>query len=166
MNFKATVAIAFLGIAVLAGAQEKPLGLSARVGPFFPLSPDAQTAGNTWFGAGLDFKIHDLTQDEKWGTSSIALSLDYTYRQDFRSLPVLVNYVVRKGELYYLAGVGVNFTRDPNLSSSSQTKFAYDLGVGYDILKNGGTPIFVEARYFGNQYATFNGIGAYVGVRL
>jgi hypothetical protein len=166
MNLKATIAVSLASIAVLASAQtdtQKPIGVGIRAGAFLPTDSSAKSAGDAWLDFGLDFNLHQLSP-----TSSLVVSADYAFRDDFRSLPLLVNYVVRTGPVYLLGGVGGNFSRIARSNGSTDDKgtFAYDLGIGYDVLKNGGSPIYVEGRFFGNSKTELNGFGVFVGVRL
>jgi hypothetical protein len=166
MKLKAITVMIIASAAVLATAQvgdNKPIGVDARVGAFFPVDSGTQGVGNTWLDLGLDFDIKKLTP-----TATIKFSMDYSYRGDFRSLPVLLNYVLRHGPLYAFVGAGGNFNRIPQDDGStySKTNWAYDAGVGYDVEKNGGAPIFVEGRFFGNENSDLNGFAVFLGIRM
>jgi len=164
MKLKAISVVIIASAAMLANAQfDKPVGVDARVGAFFPTDSSTQGVGNTWLDLGLDFDLKKLSP-----TASLKASLDYAYRGDYRSLPLLLNYEVRKGSVYVLGGVGANFNRIPQDDGTmySRTSWAYDLGIGYDVEKNGGAPIFVEGRFFGNENSDLNGFGVFVGIRI
>src|SRR5450432_4057947 len=137
MKLKALIAISLAGLSVLAAAQaDKPLGISARVGAFLPSNSTARDAGTSWLDFGIDYTLHEFEPKAAFA-SRLSLSIDYSVRQDFRQIPILINYVYRQSELYYFAGIGGNFTRIPVVGGSQDTThFAYDLGVGYDLLKN------------------------------
>ncbi len=166
MKLKAISILLIATSAVLATAQvapTNPIGVGARIGAFFPTDSTTQNAGNTWLDLGIDFQVKKLTP-----SASLSVSLDYAYRQDFRSVPLLLNYVLKKGSIYLLAGAGGNFSRFENGDGSidSKTSFSYDAGIGYDLTSGGGTPIFVEGRYFGSSQSALNGFGAFIGIRL
>ncbi len=165
MNLKAISVVFIAGVTMLANAQtaDKPIGVGARVGAFFPTDKTTQNVGNTWLDLGIDFDVKKLTP-----SASLSLSLDYGYRESYRSLPLLLNYKVKRGSIYLLGGVGINFNKIPQTdgSTSGKTNFAYDLGIGYDVSTNGGAPIFIEGRFFGNKQSELNGFGAFIGIRL
>lgn len=153
-----------------ATAQEsKPVGLSIRAGLVWPTTKQARDEGQSWFGAGLDYKIGNL----RFGTqaagfsSSYGISADVFSKGDFSSVPVTLNYTGRQDQFYYSAGVGVAFVKFPRTSFEThrETKFAYQFSVGYDFNKT-GMPIFVEARYFGNTESRLAAFGAFVGIRF
>ncbi|MGV3616989.1 MAG: outer membrane beta-barrel protein [Fimbriimonas sp.] len=157
------------GAAVPAFAQQKPLGLSGRIGFFLP--SDRGTRNNSddaWFAMGVDYKIRDMPSTVEGRLSSLSLSLDYAAKEDYRSLPILVNYQVRQNEFYFFGGLGLNFARVDRgvLGTDSDTTFAYQLGLGYDFQTAGSTPLFVEAKFMGNEKSELNGFGLFAGVRF
>jgi hypothetical protein len=162
-------AIVVFATAVPASAQvTQPVGVSARIGAFFPTNEGARSQSNTWFAGGVEYRLRDM----QLGTldaatmSHLALSVDFMGSGDYRHTPLLVNYVVRSNELFYSVGAGVGFGRIPLVEgTSTRTRFAYQLGVGYDF-QRGQTPLFLEAKYFGSSQTELNGIGFYIGVRL
>jgi hypothetical protein len=153
------------GAAVSASAQEAanpPVGLSARIGVFLPTEDSTRdVASDSWFAAGVDFKLKDLAT--MGGPGSFTVSLDYAAKNDFRLLPILLNYQVRQGSSYLFGGVGATFSRLGN--GNSDTLFAYQIGVGYDY-QAGATPLFVEGKFMGTEKSELNGFGVYVGVRF
>lgn len=169
------MAVAFGATMVLAGAssvlaqESKPLGLSIRAGLFFPSNGDARDAeGSSWFAGGLEYKIKDFTVGGlgEGYLGSISLSLDTIGKGDVKNVPLLLNYVGRKNEFFYSAGLGASFSSfDTGNGSESRTRLGYQLGVGYDF-QQGRTPFFVEAKYWGNSKSEFNGFGIYAGIRL
>jgi len=79
MKLKAISVMIIAGAAVLAAAQmgdNKPIGLDARVGAFFPIDSGTQGVGNTWLDLGLDFEAKKLSP-----SASLKVSLDYAYRR-------------------------------------------------------------------------------------
>ncbi len=166
------VAIAVAGLFAVqtASAQTSPVnGLSARVGAFFPTGGAAKAESKTWLAVGLQYKVRELSIAAKSPTykAHLAVSVDFYNRNDYRVVPVLVNYVGELNEkLFYTAGAGLSFSRKPSGGGTSQnTNFAYTLGVGYN-LTSGATPVFVEGRFFGNDDSSLNGYGLFVGVRF
>jgi hypothetical protein len=152
-------------------AQEtKPMGLSIRAGGFFPSSSASRNESSTWLGLGAEFKLKDMNfGTAQPGTSShLSLSVDYMGSGDFRSMPVLVNWVANTNEFYYTAGVGYTFGRHmtgtPAVAEDRNT-LAYSFGLGYNF-QQGKNPFFVEGRFWGSSESDFNGLGVYVGVRL
>lgn len=157
-----------MGAAVPAFAQQAdPVGLSLRLGLFLPTSGAARGAGDGWFGAGVDYRLLNLPNVATDGTQrSLSLSLDFASRGEFRTVPVLVNYVVRRNELYAFGGVGVSFGRVPTFGGrSDRTRFAYQIGAGYDF-NQGPLPLFLEAKFLGNERSELNGFGIFAGVRF
>jgi hypothetical protein len=164
MNLKAISIAVIAAAASLSSAQGyKPVGVDVRVGDFLPTDSGTQGVGNSWLDFGLDFELHRLSP-----SAHLAVSFDYAYREGYRSMPLLLNYVIRRGPAYVLAGVGGNFNVVPQSDGSTytQTTFAYDLGIGYDFLHNAGNPIFIEGRFFGDQKADINGFGVFLGIRM
>lgn len=173
--FAHTVALAagaLLASSAYAGTVQtgRPLGLGIRAGVFITTSSVARAIEeNVWFGVGVDYQIGSLNlgSGPEGFMSSYGISLDYLGKGDFRSVPVLLNYIARKEQMYFSVGAGVAFVRFPSSATTleDQTKFAYQLSVGYDF-QRGQTPIFLEARYHGNSESRLSGFGFYVGVRL
>ncbi|MBS1722076.1 MAG: hypothetical protein JSS66_03605 [Armatimonadetes bacterium] len=173
---KKTISLAFasvlaIGIAAQANAQyTKPLGLSLRLGVWYPSNGDARDVeGQGWFAGGAEYKIKDLhfsSTDQKY-SSSLTASLDYYGKGSFSNVPLLINYVGRTDSFYYTAGAGVGFGRTPQTGggSTSDTQFAFQIGAGYDFVKM-GTPLFVEVKYFGGSESKLSGFGIYGGVRF
>jgi len=164
------IAVASLFAVQTASAQSTPMnGLSARVGAFFPTGGAAKAESKTWLAVGLQYKVRDLSFATKSPTykAHVAVSVDFYNRNDYRVVPVLVNYVADLNEkFFYTAGAGVSFSRKPAGGGTKQdTNFAYTLGLGYN-LTTGSTPVFVEGRFFGNDDSSLNGYGLFVGVRF
>jgi hypothetical protein len=151
-------------------AQDAPTstGISLRVGAFFPNDAFAKAQSKTWFAVGVQYKVSELSQFSKDNyKADLAVSFDYYERSGFRISPLLLNYVGHIGEdFFYTGGVGVAFTRFPaGTGFNSETKFAYTVGVGYNVTK-GKQPIFVEGKFFGNETKEYNGFGLYAGIRF
>ena len=164
MNLKALSIAVIAAAAGLASAQGyKPVGVDVRIGSFLPTDSGTQGVGNSWLDLGLDFDVHRLSPD-----AHLAVSFDYTYREGYRSLPLLLNYVLRRGPAYAFAGAGGNFNIVPQNDGSNftRTTWAYDIGIGYDFLHNAGNPIFVEGRFYGNEETNLDGFGVFLGIRM
>jgi hypothetical protein len=95
--------------------------------------------------------------------AALSLSLDYLNKGGFRTVPVLLNYTLRSSEFYYGVGLGMSFTKIPGLGDKA--RLAYAATLGYEF-QTGKTPLFIEARYFGNEKKELNGFGVFVGIRL
>lgn len=167
-----TVGTVFAGAAALSMAQEsKPVGLSLRAGFLFPTDSSARDLGKTWFDLGADYTLKVLQNKASASKAdtenSLNLSLDYYNKSSVSNVPVLLNFVSRGRDAYFLLGAGVGFNRLPNSTGgySSQGRFAGDVGVGYDFQK-GHTPLFAEARYFFNGKSELNGFAFFAGIRL
>lgn len=151
-------------------AQEtKPIGLTARVGVFFPTQDNAKNAGKQWFAGGVEYKLGDLKLPNM-STDYAAyytVSVDLYSKGDFRHVPVLLNYVGRLQEgIYYFAGAGVGFEREPIVGGKkNNTAFSYQAGAGYEFTKS-SLPLFVEAKYVGCSKSSVNGFGVFVGARF
>lgn len=159
-----------LGAALSTGAiaqETKPVGLSARLGFFFPSSSDAQDAGKNWLGLGVDYKLGDLRAGAKAGyVASYGVSVDYFNKGDYRSVPILLTYYGRQERFYYLAGAGVSLNKVPSGSGSrSETEFAYAVGVGVEFSRF-NQPLFAELRWLGNSESSLSGWGVFVGIRF
>ncbi len=158
-----------MGAAVPAFAQEsKPLGLSARIGLFLPTDKGTRnTSDDAWFAAGVDYKLRDLPSTVPGRSSALSISLDYAAKNNFRIVPVLLNYQLRTNELYFFGGVGASFARIDRgiFGAASDTLFAYQLGVGYDF-QSGTNPLFVEAKFLGTERSEVNGFGLFAGIRF
>ncbi|MFY9232867.1 MAG: outer membrane beta-barrel protein [Fimbriimonadaceae bacterium] len=165
----ASALAAVTALTASATAQEsKPMGLSLRAGIFFPSSDAARAENKTWIGMGAEFKIKDMNfgMSQPGMSSHLSLSVDYMGSGDFRSLPVLVNWVARNNQFYYTAGLGYTFGRNENAGvTEERNALAYSLGVGWDF-QQGSTPFFAEGRFWGSSESDFNGFGIYVGVRI
>lgn len=156
------------GAAVPALAQEKPVGLSARIGVFLP--SDRATRNNSddaWFAGGIDYKYKEMPSGVPGRSSAISFSLDFASKNDYRTIPLLVNYQIRNNDFYYFGGIGISFSRIDRgvFGTDSDTTFAYQLGAGYDY-RSGVTPLFFEAKFMGNEKTELNGFGLYAGVRF
>ena len=169
------IMLAALGLAAASAlttsavAQEtRPMGLSLRAGAFFPSSDAGRNENRTWLAIGAEFKLKDLNfgMGEPGTSSHLSASIDYMGSGDFRSLPVLINWVGRNNEFYYTAGLGYTFGRNEVAGvADDRNALAYSLGVGYDF-QQGRTPFFLEGRFWGSSESDFNGFAVYVGVRL
>ncbi|HWD39664.1 MAG TPA: hypothetical protein VG944_12500, partial [Fimbriimonas sp.] len=133
-------------------------------GLFLPVNSDTQTVGNEWFAFGAEYRLAKLNEMEDY-RSSCSLSVDYFSRNSVSVTPILLNYVIHEKALsgfFASAGVGVAF--DHGLGASN-THFAYQGGVGYDLPLT-GVPLFLEGKFWGNDNSRFNGFGLYVGVHF
>lgn len=153
--------------ASIAGAQSNgPIGLSARLGIFFPTSRDTRdlTSPN-WFAVGADWKWKEMpvSSVNPDTVAYLGLSADYyTHGSDNSALPIVVNYNVRSGQFVYSAGLGVDFVR---ANFGNKSGLAGQLGVAYEF-GNMPTPVFVQAKYFISSRSELSGFGVFAGVRF
>lgn len=169
--------LGLLGLAVLAAptfAQTtKPMGVSAKVGLFFPTANRAKSQGKQWLGVGAEYKLGDLkvANENDLYSAHYSVSFDYFSKGSFTTFPLLANYVGRLQEgIWYSAGAGLNFTRELSTQGGTTTReskvgFAYAVGVSYDI-KGQSMPMFVEAKYHGSSRSQLNGLILSLGVRF
>lgn len=164
-------ALSLLAGLVAAGAYaqtSKPVGLALRAGAFFPSDKDARDYKEVWLGLGAEYKLKDLNLGSGVAgyQGGLSVSLDYIGHKDARALPLLLNYTGRQDQFFYSAGVGAGFNREFERGKwRNETKLAYQVGIGYDFV-TGGTPFFVEGKYFGASGSDLGGFGIYLGIRL
>ncbi|MEX2243809.1 MAG: hypothetical protein WD716_08195 [Fimbriimonadaceae bacterium] len=168
---KAAVLVIIAALAAAANAQygQQPSGVSLRGGMFFPTAASAKAEGKTWFGVGVEYKLKDLSKaygPDDFATS-YSISVDYYGKGDHSNMPVLLNWVSRGKQLYYSAGAGLGFAKTPDGlgGSDTGTELSFQFSAGYEF-KQGMTPFFVEARYFGSAESALNGYGIFAGVRF
>ncbi len=152
------------------------MGLSVRIGAFFPGHTDARDAGSQWFAAGVEFRVRTLSMSmtEPAASTGLTVSADYLSAGDFRNIPLLVNYVSERGQVYWSFGAGVGLARTPEVTTSgssttftteNRTTLAYGLRVGYNI-SSGASPTFVELSYNGSSEQRLSGLAVMVGTRF
>lgn len=161
---------AVLALAGSAFAQAtQPKGLSARFGVFLPSNGAARDQSKTWLGVGLDYRLGYVGQKtiaDRDVSAFTSLSVDWFGSGSYSSLPVMFNYTVRQDSLYAGAGAGLAFQRRPEaVGTDTITRFAFQLNVGYDFVKQ-NQPIFAELRYWGGSSAQHTGFGLYGGIRF
>lgn len=163
------IRVLFIASAVAAASislAQSNLGASIRYGYFYPSNGQAQFSGKTWtvFGGDLRFRQWNMTNG---GGNFLSLSLDATEKQDYRNLPITLNYGVMRGDLYGFAGAGVAFTKLRISASETEeaTKFAYQFGIGYNF-RQGNLPLFLEVKWMGNSESQLSGWGVFGGVRF
>jgi len=161
----AAVGIFALGVVVTPAAAQmtKPIGLSIRAGAVFPTDSSTRSAvGNTWLGFGAEYALGAMGMGMPGTNGHLSISADWFGKSSASVIPVLLNFVGTQNEFFYSAGAGVSFTSG---TPFSKTNFGYQVGVGYNFA-TGATPVFIEAKYWGNGHSQLNAIGAYLGVRL
>lgn len=170
MNRICGFAVAALALASVAAAQEtKPIGVSLKFGQFQPQGREAKNEGKRWVFLGMDTKIRDMKYEKGRG-EYLTASVDYFSKGDMSSIPVMVNWVNRTNEWYFMAGAGLAFTEDFRVVSSERVsddsiELAYSIGVGYDF-QWAKSPLFGEVRFMGNGNDRLNGFAVSIGVRL
>jgi hypothetical protein len=149
-------------------AQEtmKPVGLSVRAGFFMPTDSNTRAGGTGWFAFGVDYKLRERMMADSH-IDRITVSLDYAAHNNYRVVPLLVNFVRHNGPIFYSAGIGAAFSRRPIAFGmvEDRTRFAYQVGIGYEF-QTSQFPLFVEGKFFGNERPELNGVGVYAGVRF
>ncbi len=157
-----------IGVASSALAQEtKPVGLSLRGGIFFPSSSFSKDIGKQWFAAGAEYRLKEQSLGMPGSNADLSISVDWYGKDNDSTVPVLLNFTGHNNEFYYTAGAGFGMNRQPAAGggTDSKTKLAYQFGIGYNF-QQGRSPLFVEARYWGNSESDLNGIAVYLGIRL
>lgn len=158
-------------LAAVSVAQEvKPVGFSLKFGQFVPQNNRAEQEGKKWTLIGIDTKIKDIKYGAKGNGRYLTLSADYYGKGDFSSIPVMVNYVTRSNEWYYLFGVGAAYVTDvfeigPDRFEEESFEVAFTAGIGYDF-QQWKMPLFGEVRFMGNGNNRLNGYVISVGIRL
>jgi hypothetical protein len=162
--------VATVAAAGVASAQEaKPVGLAIKFGQFQPQASSARSEGKRWTMVGVDLKVKDIKYDAG-RNEYFTVSFDYAQKGDFRTAPLLLNYVSRNNEWYYYGGAGVSFTSrrvqdGPDTESHDSIELGYQFGVGYDFQYK-RSPLFAELKFMGNGQDKLNGVGLSLGVRL
>ncbi|MEA2552435.1 MAG: hypothetical protein QOJ65_611 [Fimbriimonadaceae bacterium] len=158
-------AVALIAIAVPAQAQTStPTGFSIKAGAFFPSNRQVRRdTSDTWFTAGVDYRIKEFPVTTPDYRSHLSISLDWMGSGNTHSIPLLLNYVGEQREFYWLIGAGAAFNHS---SGSDNTRFGYALGLGYNFDQHGTTPAFIEARWLGTSKARESGIAVDLGIRL
>ena len=161
------VSAAFAVSAAACAQTPKPyqqIGVALRAGVYLPTNETTVgDVGSGIFAFGGDYRLSVKTPSLSGLQSHLGISVDYFRRNEIGNIPVLLNYVATTGQYSFQAGAGVGFS---SLRSGDRTTFAYDLGVGYDLPVNSTLPVFVQATFFGSDFAQTNGFGLYVGVRF
>jgi len=164
----AAVAAVFAGFSAVASADNGSAlaGVSIRLGAFMPTQTDTQNAaGSTWVGGGVDYKLQGFALPIIPKNGTYSLSLDYAGKGSFSTVPLLLNWTTN-GRAYVTFGAGVSFCKfvDGNGNSDDRARFAYAGGIGYNF--NTEIPMFIEAKYFGNDQPRVAGVGVYLGWRF
>ena len=174
MNRK--ILIAAFGVFAVAAAssalaqETKPVGLAVRAGIFFPSSSASKDVGKTWFAGGAELRLKDMnlgTVGASPSNSELTASIDYYGKASGSVVPLLLNYVGHSNESYYTVGVGLGMDRLPNAAGGTDntTGLAYQFGIGHNFQQS-KTPLFLEARYWGNSKSDLNGLAVYVGIHI
>lgn len=161
----AVCTIVMLG--ALAAAQDSSTPISLRVGFDYPLIASTRSAAKEFIGIGLQRKVATVGTSENYNTD-LELSIDYYGRNNFRHVPILLNYVgnSKKGDHFWSIGAGFGFIKRPvGLGTESVGRIAYQGSVGMN-LSSGETASFVELKYFGSELSQLNAVGIYFGVRF
>lgn len=175
---KLMVSALFVVASALTLAQvTKPVGASAKIGVVFPTHRYARDLANTWFGAGIDFKLADLSLGLSTALpTKLSVSVDWYGKGEASAVPVLLNITGTSANgWFYSGGIGLSFTHDENQrvagngggtrQAQRSTNFCFTLAAGYNF-SNVVTPVFAELRYFGHSRSELNAFGVYAGVRF
>lgn len=161
-----TIGAAFAAFALcaVAGAQttNAPVGAAVRLGFFVPTNDDVN-GSFVAFGADYNLTKYQAPFRIKGFASSITGSVDYYRRDDYGNIPVLLNYVAKKGDYAFSVGAGVGFGTEPGRSDAN---FAYQASVTYDLPTNSEIPFFFQGKFLGSDRSALDGFGFYVGVRF
>jgi len=154
-----------LGGAGAANAQAPiaPVGIKLRVGLFFPTDTSLQDRGNAWIAFGGEYRLANLGKVNDEMHPTLALSVDYMARNNVSELPILLNYEIHQNGFFGSVGAGVSYDR---VFQGSETRFGYQVGVGYDFLPSAQLPMFLEAKFWGNDHTQYDGVAVYIGVHF
>jgi hypothetical protein len=155
-----------MAAAVAAQEPMKPVGVSVKAGVFLPTDSNTRRGGSGWFAAGVEYKFWERPAMAAGQTDTLSVSLDYASRNNYRVVPLLVNFTRHNGPIYFTAGIGASFSRRPVATGvEDRTRLGYQVGVGYEF-QTSQFPLFLEARFLGNDRAELNGLAVYAGVRF
>jgi hypothetical protein len=168
---KSVITKVLAGGLVLAGASfasaqtNGPLGLSARIGVFFPTNDLARDLSPNWFALGADWKWKEMpvSSVNPDTLAYLGVSIDYySHGSDNSALPIVLNYNVRSGQFVYSGGLGIDFVR---AGFGNKSGLCGQLGATYEF-GNVPNPVFVQAKYFFSSRSELSGFGLFAGVRF
>ena len=164
MFSRAAAALVVVGAAGFASAQTTPLsGVSLRAGVFLPTNSSASDTGSAWFAFGADYRLLRLPSDDPNVHQNLSISLDWYGKNGADAAPIELDYVAHYEHWFGLVGAGLSF--DSGFGEDN-IHFAYSAGVGYDFSVEPALPLFIEAKFLGNDDTKFDGFGLYAGIRF
>lgn len=165
--FGALVAALVVPTATVQAQESSSMGMSFRVGLFYPADSQTQLVGKNWTSFGVDFKWRDIGTSADGVKTRLQFSADYLQKGDYRSIPVTLNLIGDTGQLYYFGGAGASFTKLRNTDNKleDEVRFAYQAGLGYKF-SNYKVPVFIELKWMGTSESRFNGWGVFAGVKF
>jgi len=166
MNFKklAGIGLLALGVAALSNASDKGDAFTIRVGTVLPTSGDGADVGKTWTALGADLRLSPFAVNSNDNNGFYSVSLDYYIKNDWRSIPLTVNYNVTEGLITYFLGAGVTSTKydfgNERIVLTAVAGASLDLGVFR------GHPVNFSAKVFLPTRHEFAGVGFYLGTKF
>ena len=154
-------------LGAMAIAQDSSTPVSLRLGFDYPVIAATRNNAKEFYGIGIQRKVSDLNDSERY-TTALEVSMDYYGRNNYRHIPILLNYVgySKKGDSFWSVGGGFGFVKRPaNGGTESIGRLAYQLGVGLN-LSSGITSSFLELKFFGSEASEVNAAGIYYGIRF
>lgn len=163
---RAAATAAAVGVAACVSAQISPTNVSSvRAGVFFPSDSRSRNVSETWFAAGVDFRVPfpGISVPGTGASAWLSFSADYYERGGNRSIPLIASYNIRVQKFTYSAGVGASFYRlaggDERISLDFSASLSY-------ALVDAPLPVYLQARYYQGPRDELRGIAVMVGVRF
>lgn len=154
-------------IGAMAIADDSATPVSFRLGFDYPVIAATRNNTKEFYGFGLQRKLNDIGSSEHYNTA-LELSIDYYGRNNYRHIPILLNYVgySKRGDTFFSLGGGFGFVKRPaGAGTESIGRLAFQGSVGLN-LTSGATASFVEIKYFGSEASEVNSLGLYYGIRF
>jgi hypothetical protein len=159
----ALIAVTALAPLVASAQSHESTGVDIHAGIFFPFGSAARQNATGWLAYGANYRLLSLTNGHSTTHSSLSVSADYMGQSGWSHAPILLNYNMGSGSVFFSGGAGVGFATEP---TGSGTDFAYQLSVGYNFPSTSDATFFVKAQYWGSDRTELDGAGVYAGVRF
>lgn len=154
-------------LGAMAIAQDSSTPVTLRLGFDYPVIAATRNNAKEFYGIGLQRKVGNVRDSDQYNTA-LEMSIDYYGRNNYRHIPILLNYVgySKRGDSFWSVGGGFGFVKRPaNGGTESIGRLAYQVGVGLN-LSSGATASFVEVKFFGSEASEVNAAGIYYGIRF
>jgi hypothetical protein len=167
---KQLLSLTILGVlAVSATAQQtKPIGLSARIGAYFPTYSLSGVSKDTGIAYGLSYAVYKASnytvEAEYFGNTHKAKSAGVSRNLNNWAFSAVGYYNVPMQPYYVGLGLGFGKTNLnlPGVNVNTNTQFVYTLIGGYNFTST----VFGEVRYQGSSENTLRGFTVLAGYRF